>query len=84
VNRSPRTPLKLEAIDPNLASIYYAGNRTANFISKTIVGMDVTARRKYLAEIRLWLDERLAALDKAIEASSPIIQPESHPLLITA
>ena len=43
MNRSPRTPLKPEAIDPNLASIYYAGNRTANFISKAIVGMNLFA-----------------------------------------
>jgi hypothetical protein len=74
--------LEPEAIDPNLAAIYVAANRTVSFISKQIVGMDIIARRKFLAEARLWLDERIADLDKALDAASPILKPESQSLLI--
>jgi hypothetical protein len=74
--------LKPEALDPNLASIYWAGNRTASFISKQIVGMDIRARRKYLAEVHMWLDERIGDLDLALGEQSLIVKPESQPLLV--
>jgi hypothetical protein len=77
-----KAALKEEAIDPNLAEIYFAGNRLVSFISKQIVGMDIRGRRKFLAEARLWLDERIADLDKALDAASPILKPESQALLI--
>lgn len=74
-----------EAFDPNLVAISNGARKVINRLSDVLVGMDVIARRKLLAEFQLWTTERLAVLDKAIEEherkDSLVVRPEA-PLIV--